>query len=408
MKRLRTVPLSMIGLGAAVLVTAALTSSDATGQHTHDATDHGDSREARHGEQAGHDETVSGQAGHGEEAEGRVVELSAESIRAANIHVTILKAELLPEFISAPGEIQLDQYRSAEVTPLIDAVVVKRHARLGDEVKAGQPLITLASIEVAAAQGELRILANEWQRVRRLGKGVVSAKHFVQARVAYEQGRLKLSAYGLDNKQINAVVTRRTKVALGQFQLNAPMSGTVLRDDFRVGQRIKAGHSLFLIADERRVWVEANLPPLQADHIEIGAPARINIGGHWHEGNVIQKHHLLDEQTRTIRVRIAVTPRGEHHHAGEFVQVTITARVDDAKPTLAVPESALVQDDEGNWTVFVEFKPGHFKQTRIHRGTTRGKKIPISGIAEGMPVVTEGAFYLGAELAKSGFEIHSH
>ena len=398
----------MIGFSAAVLLTAALTSLDATGQHTHDESDHGDSREAGLDTHEDHDVTVSGQADHEEEAGGGIVELSAESIQAADIHVTILKAEFLPEIISAPGEIQLDQYRSAEVTPLIDAVVVKRHARLGDEVKAGQPLITLASIEVAAAQGELSIVANEWQRVRRLGKGVVSAKRFVQARVAYEQGRLKLRAYGLDNKQINAVVTRRMTVALGQFQLNAPVSGTVLRDEFRVGQRINAGHSLFLIADERKVWVEANLPPLQADHIEIGVSAQINIGGHWHGGKVIAKHHLLDEQTRTVRVRIGVAPRGEHHHAGEFVQVAIAAQGDNAKPTLAVPESALVQDDEGNWTVFVELEPGYFKQTRIRRGTTRGKKIAIAGIAEDTPVVTEGAFYLGAELAKSGFEIHSH
>ena len=374
------------------------------GRTTHPRrADHADSHEAGHDDRPDHDERVSGQAGHVEEPERGVVELSAESIRAADIHVTALKSELLPEIISAPGEIQLNQYRSAEVTPLIDAVIVKRHARLGDKVKAGQPLITLASIEVAAAQGELRIVANEWQRVRKLGRGVVSEKRYVQARVAYEQGRLKLSAYGLDNKQINAVVTGRIRVALGRFQLNAPVSGTVLRDDFHVGQHIKAGYSLFLIADERRFWVKANLPPLQADHIEVGVPAQVSIGGYWHEGRVIQKHHILNEQTRTIPVRIAVTPDGENHHAGEFVQVAIVARVDNAKPTLAVPESALVQDEEGNWTVFVELNPGHFKQTRVHRGTTRGKKVAISGIAEGTSVVTKGAFYLGAELAKSGF-----
>ena len=403
MTRFRAASLSMIAWGAAVLVITALTSLDAAGQHTRDERDHADSHEAGHDDHPNHDERVSGQAGHGKESERGVVELSAESIRAADIHVTALKSELLPEIISAPGEIQLNQYRSAEVTPLIDAVIVKRHARLGDKVKAGQPLITLASIEVAAAQGELRIVANEWQRVRKLGRGVVSEKRYVQARVAYEQGRLKLSAYGLDNKQINAVVTGRIKVALGRFKLNAPVSGTVLRDDFHVGQHIKAGYSLFLIADERRFWVKANLTPLQADHIEVGVPAQVSIGGYWHEGRVIQKHHILNEQTRTIPVRIAVTPDGKHHHAGEFVQVAIAARADHAKPTLAVPESALVQDEEGNWTVFVELKPGHFKQTRIHRGTTRGKKIAISGIAEDTPVVTEGAFYLGAELAKSGF-----
>lgn len=401
MKRFRAVLLLMIGLGAAVLVTAVLTSLDATGQHTHEEGDHVDSHEARPDDHADHDKTVSGPADHGEDSGGGVVELSAESILAADIHVTTLESELLPEIISAPGEIHLDQYRSAEVTPLIDAVAIKRHARLGDEVKAGQPLITLASVEVAAAQGELRIVANEWQRVRKLGRGVVSAKRYIQARVAYEQSRLKLSAYGLDNKQINAIATRRMKVALGQFQLNAPVSGTVVRDDFRVGQRIKAGHSPFLIADERRVWVEANLPPHQADHIEIGVPARVNIGGDWHEGKVIQKHRLLDEQTRTVRVRIGVAPRGKNHHAGEFVQVAVAVQGDNAKPTLAVPESALVQDDESHWTVFVELEPGHFKQTRVHRGTTRGKKVAISGIAEGTPVVTEGAFYLGAELAKA-------
>ena len=284
MTRFRAVSLSMIAWGAAVLVITALTSLDAAGQHTRDERDHADSHEAGHDDHPNHDEPVSGQAGHGEKSEGGVVELSPESIRAADIHVTALKSELLPEFISAPGEIQLNQYRSAEVTPLIDAVVVKRHARLGDKVKAGQPLITLASIEVAAAQGELRIVANEWQRVRKLGRGVVSEKRYVQARVAYEQGRLKLSAYGLDNKQINAVVTGRIKVALGRFQLNAPVSGTVLRDDFHVGQHIKAGYSLFLIADERRFWVKANLTPLQADHIEVGVPAQVSIGGYWHEG----------------------------------------------------------------------------------------------------------------------------
>ena len=391
MKRFRAVLLLMIGLGAAVLVTAALTSLEATGQNTHDLSRQGDNPETSPDEQAE----------HGEDSEGGVVELSAESILAADIHVTTLESELLPEIISAPGEIHLDQYRSAEVTPLIDAVAIKRHARLGDEVKAGQPLITLASVEVAAAQGELRIVANEWQRVRKLGRGVVSAKRYIQARVAYEQSRLKLSAYGLDNRQINAIATRRMKGALGQFQLNAPVSGTVVRDDFRVGQRIKAGHSLFLIADERRVWVEANLPPHQADHIEIGVPARVNVGGDWHEGKVIQKHRLLDEQTRTVRVRIGVAPRGKNHHAGEFVQVAVAAQGDNAKPTLAVPESALVQDDESRWTVFVELEPGHFKQTRVHRGTTRGRKVAISGIAEGTPVVTEGAFYLGAELAKA-------
>ena len=252
------------------------------------------------------------------------------------------------------------------------------------------------------------IRSTEWQRVRTLGKEAVSAKRYIEAEVAYEQARLKLSAYGLDDRQIDAIAGRELKGSLGEFGLNAPVSGTIVRDDFRVGEHIEAGRSLFLIADENQLWVEANLSPIQAEHIEPGMPAQINIAGDWHGGTVIQQHHLLDEQTRTISVRIALEPGDEPHHPGEYVQVSIALQTAGTEPALVVPEAALMQDGEGNWTVFVEFERGHFKQTRIFRGAAHGGKIPISGIAEGASVVTEGAFYLAAELAKSGFDIHSH
>ncbi len=381
-----------------------------TAEENHDDDeDHVIATEENHDDDhAGHAEVAHGDADHEAEPAAGVVELSTASIRAAGIQVTTLTPELLPELISAPGEIQLNQYRSAEVTSLIDAVVIKRHARLGDEVETGAPLVTLTSIEVAAAQGELMIRSTEWQRVSALGKAAVSAKRYIEAEVAYEQARLKLSAYGLDDRQIDAIAGRELKGSLGEFELNAPVSGTIVRDDFRVGQHIEAGRSLFLIADENQLWVEANLSPIQAQNIELGMPAQINIGGDWHGGTVIQHHHLLDEQTRTISVRIALEPGDEPHHPGEYVQVSIAMQVAGTEPALVVPESALMQDDEGNWTVFVEFEQGHFKQTRIFRGAAHGGKIPISGIAEGASVVTEGAFYLAAELAKSGFDIHSH
>jgi len=218
--------------------------------------------------------------------------------------------------------------------------------------------------------------------------------------VSFEQARLTLSAYGLDDKQIQALAGRDLTGSLGQFDLVAPVAGTVLQDSFRLGERVEAGRQLFLIADESRVWVQANLSPVQAKGIEVGSVASVNLGEHWHNGKVIQKHHMLDEHTRTIPVRIAIEPGEEHHHAGEFVQVAIAVDAENAggtASTFVVTESALMQDDQGSWTVFVEV-----------RGASRGGQIAISGFAEGTRVVTSGAFYLAAELAKSGFDIHNH
>ena len=90
------------------------------------------------------------------------------------------------------------------------------------------------------------------------------------------------------------------------------------------------------------------------------------------------------------------------------MQVAIAIKATSGEPSLAVPESALIRDDEGNWAVFVEIKAAHFKQTRVRRGEERGGQVPISGLPDGTPVVTEGAFFLAAELAKGGFDIHGH
>jgi len=342
--------------------------------------------------------------GNEDESEEGLLELSDESLQLAGIVVQKLEARVLPELIYAPGEVQLDQYRSAEVTPLVDALVSERHAKLGDEVKVGQILVTLVSVEVVAAQGELMVAATEWRRVRSLGKATVSAKRYTEAEVAYQQARLKLLAYGLDDKQIEAAASGERKRPLGEFDLSAPVAGTLLRDDFRVGQRIEPGQSLFLIADESRIWVKANLSPRQAKGIEVGMSAQVKMDGHWHTGRVIQKHHLLDERTRTVPVRIAVDPGEEHHHGGELVQVAIESGTGSNRPILVVSESALTQDSDGNWTVFVEESEGHFGQVVVQRGEPRGAFVPITGITQGTAVVTQGAFFLASQLAKSGFD----
>ena len=382
------------------------------GEHT-DEDEHADEGEHTDGdEQADEGEHTDGDehADEGEHADEKPLELSAQSIAMANISVSALSLEQLLDSVSAPGEVQLNQYTSADVAPLVDAVVVERHAQLGDAVVANQRLVTLASVEVAGAQGQLRIASAEWQRSRKLGKATVGAKRYTEAEVAYEQAKLTLSAYGLDDKQIDAITTRNQKGALGRFELSAPLPGTVLLDDFRIGQRIEAGQRLFLIADESQIWIEANLSPDQANSVSVGISVRVKMGGHWHNGKVIQKHHLLDEQTRTVPLRIAVEPDGEHHHAGEFVQVSIDLvdQAEGSSMTLVVPESALMQDDEQNWTVFVEVESGHYQQTVVNRGVSRGDRVAISGLDEGTRVVTSGAFFLAAELAKSGFDIHNH
>jgi len=74
----------------------------------------------------------------------------AEPKEAGVVTAKVEKRPMTKE-VTAPGEVTLDIYRSAEVTPRIEAQVVKRHAVLGDIVKQGQPLVMLSSVEMAEA-----------------------------------------------------------------------------------------------------------------------------------------------------------------------------------------------------------------------------------------------------------------
>jgi len=348
-------------------------------------------------EEAAHEE------GHNETE----VEIQAATRELVPIVTQKLQLQALAITISAPGEVRFNEYKSADISPLIDSNVVERLARMGDEVEASQALVTLISVEVAQAQGDFDVASREWRRVESLGTNTVGSKRFTEARVNYEQARIRLATYGLTDQAIDEIESGKNTLPLGQFQLKAPIAGTILSDSFKLGQRIPAGQTLFLISDESSIWVEAHLAPGSASGIEKGMPARVRLADQWHDGTVIQRHHLLEEETRTIPVRIELQlPEGEDHHRGEFGQVEIVASY--TRPMLAVPESALAQNDEGQWVVFVEDEPNHFIRTPVIRGQVHAGLVAIDGIEPGSTVVTEGAFYLAAELAKSGFGDDDH
>src|SRR5690606_15784884 len=130
-------------------------------------------------------------------------------------------------------------------------------------------------------------------------------------------------------------------LATGEFELLSPQAGTVIGDDFVVGEVVEPGRVLFLISDESVLWVEAQLSPEDAARVGIGSTARIRVAdGSWVEGEVIQRQHRLDETTRTQGVRIEVDNSADALHAGDYVEVRLGASASLAR--VAVPESAVL------------------------------------------------------------------
>jgi len=332
------------------------------------------------------------------------ISLSSEQMAMANIKVTVLAPQILKYQFYAPGEIKANGYTSYLVSPRVDSVVLRRHVALGDHVKKGQPLVTLFSESVADTQADYSVALAEWQRVQRMGRKVVGDRRYIAARSKFRAAHGRLRAFGLSEKAIDSLV--RNLNTLGEYTLIAKTSGAVLTDDFHQGQRVQAGDTLMELADEKELWVEARLAPTLRLSLPSGTKARVKVGNGFFNAKVSQESHIIDRQTRTRVVRLLVDNQSHRLHPGMFADVYFSFATET--PVLAVPEAALIRGGDGDWQVFVEGQPGKFRAQEVERGRALGIWREIRGIAEGTRIVTEGAFFVASDIAKSGFGSDHH
>jgi len=344
-----------------------------------------------------------------DEDEAQVVEMTASERQEAGIRISPVSHRELQEYIRLPAEVVVNAYQSANVTTRISAQVVARHVRLGDVVAEEQPMATLSSVAMAEAQGALILADSEWQRVSELGAQAVSARRYTEAQIARRQAMAKVLAYGMTRDEAERLLASDdAALASGDFDLLAPQSGTVLSDDFIVGELIEPGRTLFRISDESTLWVEASSVPSDMTDFEIGASVRIAHGDeHWIDGRIVQLHHQLDETTRRQRLRIEVDNSDDHLHPGQFVEAEISSG--EGPSVLAVPESAVTLID-GASTVFRVANDGAFHPQPVSAGRSAGGWIEIrQGLTEGDEIAVDGVFHLKSLLLKATLgEGHGH
>jgi len=369
---------------------------------------------------------MAGEHGHehahesGGHEEGGVIKLSPAQIKQAGIITEILQTRVELQAINAPGTVVLNGYALADITTLVDGVVYKRYVRLGDQVKKGQKLLVLNSTALAQAEASyLRAQAEHHrskQEIKRL-KGLAEQKIVSQARLQQAEStyqimqanlaaaKATLFSYGLNKRDISGLIKEKE---YGLLTLRSPHEGTVIADNFRIGQHFSAGSPLMQVADETHVWVEVKIPESTLSDIKIGQQASVTPKGmkaHY-QGVVINIHHQLDPVTRTAGVRLSIQNNGDSLHPGMFVNAEIATST-GAKSLLITDQA--IQRQGSELIVFVEEEPGHFERREVEiNKSNMGLVNILKGVKEGETVVVKGSFVLASELAKAGFEVHNH
>lgn len=352
-----------------------------------------------------HIETGSAQDGADEHAQNSGIVLSRTQREIAGIAVTRLVRTALPRVIRAPGEVQTNAYTTNIVAPRVTATIVSRSAELGEHVGGGMRLVTLYSHDMAEAQGAFLLAERELSRQRGLfAADATSAQSLDQAIAERQEASGRLESYGLTGGQIAALIEAGLDNArIGQFVLLAPGAGTIIRDEFRIGDVVEGGVPLFEIADLSNVWIEAHVSPAVLP--EIADTGMIRFGTNSREAVIVQRRDTLNEATRTLGVRLEADNRDGSLRPGQFVDVELYG---DDEDVLAVPSEAVLQSPDGDWTVYVEGTDDTFAAREVEILFEARGQAAIAGLDEGTPVVTSGAFFVAAEAAKAGFDVHAH
>lgn len=334
------------------------------------------------------------------------ISLTAEQITSAEITTQNLTLSRVEESLNTTGEVLSNAYASSLVTPRIPSIVVNRHAKLGEQVEKGQLLATLFSLDMANTQSLFINVSQEWDRIRKLSRDIITVKRYNQAETEYQKILAQLIAYGMSDADVDTLYKTGDLKKPGEYEVYALQSGTVTSDDFLVGALIDPGTVLFKLIDEKFVWIESAVPSSQFDLAFEATKAIIRLDDFIGEARIISAAETIDEATRRRNIRLSIENQNHKLHPGQFVDVEFLSL--STSQGFLVPKTAVLRSSDGDWTLFIQDADGGFLPREVDILKSVGEQYVIAGVNEGENIVITGAFFIQSELAKSGFSVHNH
>lgn len=329
--------------------------------------------------------------------------------------------------VTLPGVLRLDQRRTVQVTSLLDGKVVSVGAELGAVVTRGQVLATihapaLAQAKTAYLQAATRaeLAAREYERGRTLlQQEAIDQKDLLRRKTDAETAggdvgaaESNLHSFGLDQAAVDALLRRARQPAAGDrhddladpyLAITSPIAGRVIERDIIVGQHIEPTRRLFTVSDLSTLWAVLDAREGDLPYLAPNRPVRIRTTVYptrvW-EGRILHVGDIVDEASRTVKVRVATPNDGLLLKPNMFIQGEL-ADAPGSRTVLTVPADA-VQSVNGEAVVFVRTALDRFVARPVEPGDRTGdRRIILNGLEGTEFIALTGAFNLKSELLKS-------
>ncbi|SDA92947.1 RND family efflux transporter, MFP subunit [Sinorhizobium sp. NFACC03] len=275
--------------------------------------------------------------------------------------------------------------------------IVERLVELGNEVRAGQPLMRIDETDlrlavaakrnaVAAAKATFIQAQADERRYAELVKNGLAAspQRYEQSKTALDTATAQLAAAEAEAKVAENEATYTLLVA--------DADGTIVETLGEPGQVVSAGQPVVRLAKagarEALVWMPENIRP------EIGAFARATVYGRDAEEAAVlrQMSAAADPQTRTYETRWVLQGAAATAPLG----ATVTIRIPNKHAQLhaEVPVGAVLDDGTrtGVWVVDAQASSVHFREVKVER--LGEENAVVTNLNAGEAVIALGAHLL--------------
>jgi cobalt-zinc-cadmium efflux system membrane fusion protein len=306
--------------------------------------------------------------------------------------------------LELPARLVWNEERTQRIYPPFAGRVTGITADLGQQVKAGTALATLASPDYGAAQADAAKARADADFTRKaaarqrelLEIGVSARKEFdqaeadaarAQAELARAQARVALygGAAGVDQK----------------LAIRSTIEGVVVERNLNPGQELRPDQvgpgvpPLFVISDPATLWVQIDAREADAISMRRGGAFELEVPalpGQRFEGRVTAVSDAIDPITRTVKVRGYVPNAGRTLRA----EMLATARLERSLGSGVMVPAQAVRLQGTQHSVFVQVSPGVFEPREVKVAWQGPQQVLVSrGLEVGEQVVGENMLLLG-------------
>lgn len=278
----------------------------------------------------------------------------------------------------------LSEVVSSRAAGRIEKLYIKE---TGLPVKKGEPLYELYSENLLTLEREYLLTKDQFAQ---LGHEEPHYATFVKA------AEKKLLLYGLTQKQVDALA--QSKISQPRIIILSPASGIVSDVQATEGQYVAEGTTLYKLENLKKLWLEAELYPAEAQHVRYGNMIRAHVTGLENaavEGRVVFLSPEYRANTQITLMRAVVDNQNLKLKPGMQAQVLFTRSI---KKALTLPPDAVVRNATGAH-VYVLTGVNTFEPRAVKTGIEDFEKVEITdGVSEGDTVAVTGAYLLYSEL----------